>query len=171
MELVFDELGRSAMIEMGLAEFAIKLTEVALEAMEAERHALEKAAKLVENEAKSRVGHYQEAIGPFAGWAELADSTKADRVNQGFTENDPGLRTGEMRDSIEHKTEEHEAQIGSNNDKLVWFELGTSKQPPRAVLGGAACAKEAEVVSILGDGVVTALIGAGVHGGKFPISR
>lgn len=47
------------------------------------------------------LGHYQTATGPFGSWPELADSTKADRVRQGYTENDPLLRSGQMRDDIQ----------------------------------------------------------------------
>ncbi|MDE2354946.1 MAG: hypothetical protein KGL17_07985, partial [Betaproteobacteria bacterium] len=96
------------------------------------------AAIVIEAEAKSEIGTYQEGAGPFVAWQELADSTKRDRVAKGFTENDPGLRTGAMRDSIEHATDGAQAFVGSNDDHLVWFEQGTRTQPPRSVLGLAA---------------------------------
>ena len=52
---------------------------------------MERAAKVVEREAKSEIGEYQDStISPFPAWAELADSTKDNRVRLGFTENDPG---------------------------------------------------------------------------------
>lgn len=115
------------------------------------------------------IGDYQNAAGPFAGWAELADATKDDRVRRGFSENDPGLRTGAMRDSIGIAVGAREAVVGSNDDHLVWFELGTSKQPPRSVLGIAAVHKGPQVARILGQGAVKALTGGGVYGGQMPI--
>ncbi len=154
---------------MELLELAIKFGEIALVQHEMEHHALEKAAVLVEKRAKDKIGEYQNAAGPFAGWAELAESTKEDRVRQGFTEDDPGLRSGEMRDSIEHVVADGEAQVGSNDDKLVWFELGTSKQPPRSVLGGTAAESIEKIIEMVGESAVTALVGKGVHGGKMLI--
>lgn len=133
------------------------------------RSALEQAASVVEREAKAEVGKYQTQAGPFAGWAELAQATKDDRVREGFSENDPGLRTGQMRDSIGHAIGRNEAVVGSNDDKMVWFELGTAKQPPRSVLGIAAVHKGAEVARILGGGMVKNLVGRDVFGGKMPI--
>jgi len=113
----------------------------ALEVAEAlaARRALSQCAKIVEKRAKDKIGEYQQQAGPFVAWAELAESTKRDRERQGYPEDEPGLRSGEMRDSVGHvlSTDSLEAQIGSNDDKMVFFELGTSKQPPRSVLGGA----------------------------------
>src|SRR5690348_3170601 len=104
---------------------------VAATAMEHGEHAaLEKAAVEVEKRAKDKIGEYQDAVGPFEKWRELADSTKADRVRKGFPENEPLLRTGEMRDSIEHKVADHEAHIGSDNSIALYQELGTSRIPP-----------------------------------------
>ena len=93
----------------------------------------------VEAKAKAEIGEYQRGdMGGFAPWAELTDGTKKDRVRKGYTENDPGLRSGGMRDSIEHNVSAMSVAIGSNDDKLLWFEDGTSKQPPRAVVKLAA---------------------------------
>lgn len=131
--------------------------------------ALERVGRAVEAEAKREIGTYQAGGGPFAAWAELADSTKEDRVKQGFTPNDPGLRSGEMRDSIGHAADHEGVVIGSDDDKLVWFELGTAKQPPRSVLGLAVVHKEHEIKAHLGGGVVSALIGHDVFNGRLPI--
>jgi hypothetical protein len=138
------------------------------------KHTLEtdfkRVAVLVEAEAKKELGTYQSEGGPFAAWAELADATKQDRVKQGFSENEPGLRTGEMRDSIHHASDHEGAAIGSDDDKLVWFELGTSKQPPRSVLGMAVVHEEQQIVEILGGSVVSALVGKDVVGGQLKIT-
>ncbi|MDA8231702.1 MAG: hypothetical protein M0006_10220 [Magnetospirillum sp.] len=153
-----------------MADLAAHLAGLAVVQHEANHRALEHAAKVVEREAKNRIGEYQDASGPFAGWAELADSTKADRVAQGYSENEPGLRSGEMRDSIGHRVGDGDAHIGSDDDKLVWFELGTENQPPRSVLDGAAVAKEAEVVAIIGESAVAALVGEEVAGNRLLIT-
>jgi len=157
------------MTTMTLAGFITHLTAVQALVSASSRSALEQAAKVVEREAKAEVGKYQAQAGPFVGWAELAQSTKDDRVRKGFSENEPGLRTGQMRDSIGHAVGRNEAVVGSNDDKMVWFELGTPKQPPRSVLGIAAVHKGPEVARILGAGVVKNLVGKDVFGGKMLI--
>ena len=99
---------------------------------------LEQACVEIEALSKQKIGEYQQAAGPFEAWASLAESTKEQRVAQGYSEDDPGLRSGQMRDSIEHKVSGHEGHVGSNDDNLLWFELGTVKQPARSVLGASA---------------------------------
>lgn len=120
---------------------------------------LTKAAKAIEIEAKTEIGHYQEGAGSFVGWAELADSTKDQRVKLGFSENDPGLRTGDMQQSIESAAEYNAAVVGSDSEKLVWFDQGTSKQPSRSVLGIAAIHKTDVAVDVVAGSVAHALAG------------
>lgn len=158
------------MKEFTLESFVAHLASMSVAVVAEEHHALERAAKMVEAEAKREIGQYQDAAHPFAPWSELAESTKTDRIAQGYSENDPGLRSGAMRDSIQHAVLEHEAHVGSDDDKMVWFELGTSKQPPRSVLGTALVHKTEEVVEVLGDSLITALVGEGVHKGRLEFS-
>lgn len=138
------------------------------------REILETAAVVVENEAKREIGSYQADIQPFIDWPELAQSTKDDRVLQGYSENDPGLRDGTMRESISHHVEvagasEGVAIIGSNDQHLEWFELGTNKQPPRSVLGSALVHKTKSVTRIIGQRWAGALVGKEVFDGSLPI--
>ncbi|WP_390637530.1 phage virion morphogenesis protein [Limnoglobus roseus] len=156
---------------MELLELAAKLGEIELRQHEMEKHALEKAAVVVENRAKEKIGEYQNEAGPFIAWPELADYTKEDRLRKGFTENDPGLRTGEMRDSIEHIVMDGEAHVGSDDDHLVYFELGTVKQPPRSVLGGAVVEEIDKIIEIVGESAVASLVGEGVFNRKMRIEN
>lgn len=122
-----------------LADFARDLARLTV-AFELARHeALEEACEIVEQEAKRVIGTYD------YGWPQLAPATQADRVRQGFTPNDPLLRTGEMRDSITHHVAEGAGYVGSPSKIALYQELGTAKIPPRSFLGGAAQAKEAEI--------------------------
>lgn len=156
------------MTDMSLLGFMEHLAGFTLRLEHEEHKALEHAAKVIQTEAKREIGTYQGDAGPFAAWQELADSTKADRVRQGFSANDPLLRTGEMRDSIEYTLGHHEAAIGSNSDIAVWQELGTEKIPARSFLGGAAMRKAHVVAEILGVSAVQALVGPRV---RIPISQ
>lgn len=131
------------------------LLDLAVHMPMSEKSALAEAAQLVETEAKEEIGHYQGSAGPFAAWAPLKPDTIAHKAN-GDT---PLLETGEMRDSIGTVVLDHEAHIGSNDDKAVWQELGTSRGiPPRSFLGGAAVRKSAEVKEVIGRHMHGALI-------------
>ena len=120
--------------------------------------ALDTAAALIEREAKAEIGSYQRSnLGPYDPWAELAQATKDERVRLGFTPNDPLLRTGELRDSIGRQVEGLEAVIGSTSDVMVYQELGTSRIPPRPVLGLAAIRKNRDVLRLIGNGLGAAM--------------
>lgn len=134
--------------------FAAFLGTLRLEMDHANHSALEKAAQIVEKEAKRVLGTYD------YDWAPLKPATIA-RKEHGDT---PLLETGEMRDSIEHVSDHREARIGSNNDKALWQELGTVKIPPRPFLAGALQHKADEVVDVIGREIVGVLVGEIVAG-------
>ncbi len=157
------------MREFSIGEFVLHLAAVHERMEHGDQEAMEQAALVVENRAKADIGHYQTGIAPFADWASLAEATRDDRVRQGFPEDDPLLRTGGLRDSIEHVVAAFEAVIGSNSEIAEYQELGTDKIPPRSFLGGAAVQTGEEVARILQQGVVKALVGAGVSGGRLDI--
>ena len=142
-----------------LAHLAAHLGTLVVAEHEMEHRALERCAKMVEKHAREKVGEYQPETGPFAAWAGLADSTIADRERQGFAADEPLLRTGALRDSIEHTVQDSEAQVGSNSDIAVYQELGTKNMPPRSFLGGALADKLDDVRKIVGQEAVAALIG------------
>lgn len=124
----------------------------------AEHEALEKSCELVEAEAKAEIGNYQGAAGPFAAWAPLAESTLDDKERKGFGVPDPLLRTGDMRDSIEHVVGGRSGFVGSDSDIAVYQEIGTAKIPPRSFLGHAAVTKEDDIHSVTGRLIFGALI-------------
>lgn len=161
--------------EISILDAIAKLGAMALAVKEAERRGMEKATRIVQAEAKREIGHYQDQAGQFVAWAELADSTIADKERHGYGTPDPLLRTGDMRDSIERRVEQSgfmgvtKGAVGSNSDIAVYQELGTAKMPPRSFLGGAAFRKADEVAEVLGAGVVAALVGKEVHSGSMPV--
>jgi HK97 gp10 family phage protein len=125
----------------GLAEFALHLKEIERNMHEASRLIVRQACIMVATEAKRVIGTYD------YGWAPLAESTLAKKAAD-----TPLLETGEMRDSIEWSTS-HDGMVGhvgSNNDKAVWQELGTSRIPPRPFLAGALHQKAPEIVKMAG---------------------
>ena len=146
---------------MNLEEFIALTAELIIAEEEARLHALTEAAKIIQAEAKDEIGNYQDAAGPFAAWPELADATQERRTAMGFPANEPLLMTGDLRDSIEYTVEGHEADIGSNDEKAKYQELGTDTIPPRSFLGGSGFRKADEVAELIGSGAVRALIGGG----------
>lgn len=136
------------MKELTLEEFAALLVALPLEIEHANKHALERVAKLVKKDAKQVLGTYE------YGWPQLAESTQKQRERQGFPANEPLLRTGEMRDSIQYSYDHREARVGSNSDIAVYQELGTSKIPPRSFLKETLVRKMPEIEKIIGRNFV-----------------
>lgn len=161
---------------LSIADAIAKLGEMTIAVNEAQHAIMTRACRVVQREAKAEIGHYQEQAGWMVAWADLADSTKADRVRKGYPEDEPLLREGDLRDSIEIAVRdrliggETHGAVGSNSDIAVYQELGTSRIPPRSFLGGAAFRKSEEVAELLGSEVVTALVGRNVWRGRLPIS-
>jgi phage gpG-like protein len=135
---------------MNLTEGAAKFIEIGV-AYEANIHeALDKACVVIETEAKSYPGEYQ------TGWAPLKPETIARKT----TGDSPLLETGELRDSYEHMVQGKSGYVGSNDDKAVWQELGTSRGiPPRPVLELAAKTKGEEAAHAIASELFIKMIG------------
>lgn len=145
--------------EFSLLGFISELGLLAIEIKAAEKEALEKGAKIIEDEAKRVIGTYD------YGWPELAPATQSTRESLGYDPDEPLLREGTLRDSIEHTiVSDREAVIGSNEDVAVYQELGTATIPARSFLAGAASAKGKECAEILGETVISTVFGGTVIG-------
>ncbi|MEI9744660.1 phage virion morphogenesis protein [Enterobacter ludwigii] len=141
------------MKELSLSDLAKAFTSVGPRIHTALEAGLEVVAKTIEEEAKEEIGVYQPAVGPFDAWAPLAESTKADRVRQGYSEDDPLLRSGELRDSISHRVMGLAAVVGSTDDKAVWQEYGTDRIPPRPFIGPAYVKSFHKITEMVGFAV------------------
>lgn len=123
---------------------------------EAQKHGLEKAAAHIQEKAQAAIGTYD------YNWPQLADSTQRDRERLGFSANDPLLRSGELKESIQHRVIDHaHAAVGSDDDKAVWNELGTDKAPPRSFLGETGARHGKEAAHLIGEAVHAHLAGRG----------
>ncbi|MGJ0426978.1 hypothetical protein [Methylocystis sp.] len=145
---------------ISLGEFA-KLLNDAARANEAEGEGVLKACKLVQKTAKCYIGSYDHP----GSWAQLAQATQEDRVRRGFAANEPLLRTGELRDSIEvdapHKSGmETYGFIFSSSEVARYMELGTTRAPPRPFLSTATMECMPKIRTILGASFVKARFGA-----------
>lgn len=147
----------------GLGPLAAHFERIAAQAAAgaAEAHnGLEKAASLLADKAKETIGEYHDAVGPIPAWEPLADATKADRVAKGYPEDDPLLRSGELRDSIGHEVSGNIAWVGSTSDLAPFHEFGTSRMPPRPIFGTALYGNIDEVVDAVGQAAVGQISGA-----------
>lgn len=141
--------------------FAAHLGRTAAMGEEVSHFATESAAKIIRDDARSRIGEYQDAVGGFAAWSKLADSTIADRVSKGFTPDDPLLRTGDMRDSITETVHGTKAVIGSDSPIALYQEQGTVHIPPRPFLGPAGYSTKGQVGKRLAETVIAWVCGVG----------
>lgn len=142
------------MKEFSLGQFSAHLIQSAALGEVVAHHVVDKAAKIVQADAKARIGMYQDGIGGFTAWANLADSTVTDRISKGFSPDEPLLRTGELRDSIEAKSSGNEAVVGSSDIVALYQECGTSKIPPRPFLGPAGYASQSNIGTMTAETMV-----------------
>lgn len=126
--------------------------------------ALDRAARIIEKDARGQIGEYQPEAGPFPEWAELADSTEYDKAKKGYPADAPLLREGDLRDSIQHEVVGLEAVIGSQSDIAAYQEFGTPHILPRPFIGPAAFKSKEKIQEILGAALVMGLTeGEAIH--------
>jgi HK97 gp10 family phage protein len=136
---------------MNLLQFAGAMAAASVEIDHAMREPIAKGCEKLEKSAKNAMGD----PGNGFGWPPLKPETIARKAN-GDT---PLVETGELRDSIEHNSDSKEGYVGTNNEKAVWHEFGTSKIPARPFLGGAVAAVGDEVKELFGVAAQKAIMG------------
>jgi len=156
-----------------LAGFAAHLTKLASFGNEVADGIAEEAGAVIRDDAKAKLGSYQGAVGPFVGWAPLAQMTMEERAKNGFTPNDPLLASGQLRDAIESSLIPGGAQVGVPHgphkepngtvedvgEIALKMELGGAG-PPRPFLGPAAFESKPKINKLAGRAVVAWLVGA-----------
>ncbi|WP_412530880.1 HK97-gp10 family putative phage morphogenesis protein [Enterobacter roggenkampii] len=145
-----------------LMDAALTFAAAKIAVQEHAEKALAQVAEQIKKTAQDEIGFYQPAVGPFAAWEDLADSTEQEKARLGYPLNAPLERTGKMRDSIKAESEGLEAIVGSEEEKLAFHEFGTVKMPPRPVLGPAVIHNEAAIKGIIGRAAVNAICGGDV---------
>lgn len=129
------------------------------------REGVATGAELIAQDARDRIGTYQDAVGDLPAWAPLSEATQADRVAKGFTADDPLLRSGKLRDSIEVREVEEGAEIGVFDPEMTtiaaamefgyWNARAQIPVAPRSYLRSAAEVKgelaAAEISSRVGE--------------------
>ena len=101
---------------------------------------LEKAGPVMVTAAKNKIGKYQPAVGfsMFPEWAPLTAGTISEKRRLGYAPPDnPLLRSGNMRASVEFYVFANALHVGSTDPVAKWQELGTRFIPPRPFIGPA----------------------------------
>ncbi|MGC1030908.1 phage virion morphogenesis protein [Pantoea agglomerans] len=122
---------------MDLEQFARELSSASASIATGLEVSFRVIVKEIEETAKEEIGVYQPAYGPFDAWAPLAESTKADRVRRGYSDDEPLLRSGELRESIQSEVVGLAAIVGTKSEIGLWQEVGTERIPPRPFIGPA----------------------------------
>lgn len=122
---------------MSLHDFAKHLERTATTWPRREREALRISGVRIQQRARDYIGEYQPAVAPFPRWAPLAQATVEDRIAKGFTPDDPLLRTGTLRASIQRLVVTRQLVVYSNYPVAAYQEFGTRTIPPRAFIGRA----------------------------------
>jgi len=76
-------------------------------------------------------------FGDVSKLAPLAEATQTERARLGYSENDPLLRSGELRNSLELAMRDGGFVVGTNDERMVWLEYGYAPHnlPPRPAIG------------------------------------
>jgi hypothetical protein len=135
-----------------IASFIVKLKTIELELEVVGHAAVAAACQLIADEAQRVIGTYD------YGWPSLAPSTLAKK-----SADTPLLESGQLRTSIEWNASSNTGAVGSNLDRAVYQELGTSRIPPRPFLAGAALAMEPKIHALFERAVVACIAGRGLH--------
>ncbi|WP_231100642.1 hypothetical protein [Gluconobacter potus] len=128
---------------------------------------VEDGAIRIRKATQAQLGQYLDGPEPGLPTAPLADSTINERIRLGFTPDDPGVRTGDMRESYGERVSgpgmKVAASIGSDDIKAVVFEVGRLEQgnyqPPRPELAVAAARNEDKVAHGVARVLVRTLCG------------
>lgn len=120
---------------------AIMKFELMVEALKhVEHHALDKAGERL-------VKHIKDAIGTYEyDWPQLKEAT----IDHKGGRNTPLLEEGTLRDSYKHEVHNQKLTVGSEDKRAVFFEYGTSKMPPRPVIGPTWKKYGSEAISTIG---------------------
>jgi phage gpG-like protein len=114
-----------------------------------------RACEMVCAEAKRVIGE------GYPYWPALQPATLARKMM-----NTPLLETGQLRASIEWNSSGNEGYVGSNDDRAIWHEFGTSHIPPRSFLAGAAMAMEDKIHKMAARAVMAVMLGKGLYGSE-----
>ena len=108
---------------------------------------------------EGRPGRYQPGVGPFPAWAPLSPATEDRKAALGQPAGSPLVAEGDLKASFSHETQGLTLVAGSKDPKMVFHEFGTSRMPPRPVVGPAGFENKDTIQKLVGAAAVVGLIG------------
>ena len=150
-----------------LEAFARALIASAVAWREERRLVLRMVGKLLAQDMRSQIGHYQGAVGNYLEWAELAESTEDEKARVGAPPDAPLLRFGDLAKSFRFSVDGEEVYVGSTDPVMEYHEFGTSKMPPRSVIGPALLKNMDTIRDLMGYAVVDAVVNGQRMGYRF----
>jgi len=134
---------------------------------------LDNVGIIVKEQAQEKIGYYQDPSGPFTEWVELSDRTKIERLESGWTANDPLLRSGTLKNSITYTVLGGHVIIGVKSgpghdghgdigdiavdQEFGTFEFGKRHIPPRPFMGPALFETRDQITDAIRDGIIAEL--------------
>lgn len=155
-----------------LEAFALHLVAVELVWKAERKVALNAAAKIIKQDARKQIGHYQSQVGNYPEWAPLAESTEDEKARVGAPPDAPLFRFGDLKKSFRSTlVGDDEVIIGSTDPNMEWHEFGTSKMPPRPVLGPALFKNMEAIAALLGHAAMDTIISGQRLGYRFSAAK
>jgi HK97 gp10 family phage protein len=143
----------------GVLAFAEHLLKIEVGLAVIEHRAIGTALTILERDMVEQIGEYQDSVGPYPAWATLADSTEDEKARLGYPLNAPLEREGDLKASFSHEQSGDEGVVGSTDPVMEYHEFGTSKMPPRPVVGPALERNRDRIEHMLGHALIEAVIG------------
>ena len=131
------------------------------------KHILSAVGKQLTKDMRGQIGHYQAGVGNYLEWAELAESTEDEKARVGAPPDAPLLRFGDLLKSFRYSVEGEELYAGSIDPVMEYHEFGTSKMPPRSVVGPALLKNIETIKNLMGYAVVDAVVSGQRMGYRF----
>lgn len=150
-----------------LGRFAAMLVVTSIAWREERKTVLGAVGKLLTRDMREQIGHYQPGVGNYSAWADLAESTEDEKARLGAPPDAPLLRFGDLAKSFRFSVEGEEVYAGSTDPIMEYHEFGTSKMPPRSVVGPAVMKNIETIKKLMGYAVVDAIVSGQRMGYRF----
>lgn len=135
---------------------------------------LHEIGRVMSNKMQTHLGTYHPAIGPFPRWQPLAFSTLhgfgpwPGKIALGQAPPDnPLIAKGDLHNSFSYDVRGIEMEVGSTDPVMKFHEWGTSRMPPRPVVGPVAFRSIDRIKQLAAAAVVAGLISPAQAAGLF----